>query len=504
MTPRARRPTLDTKVRSNTLPQLPWLLLAQRFIQGNGHTTLDATDNHHQNLFVILNFGHRLWRLITTPYNPDPTHRTFADRAETQENDRAQVTVAVLDANEAARYFGVALARRGIQPVYLKIANRSDKLIRLQLVRVDPNYYPPLEAAAANHFSIIKRLSTFGLIGWLILPLLILSLPLIFVIPFKLVSAYRANRRMDEFFGSQGFHLRPIEPGDVVEGFVFTTYDAGTKVVHVSLHATGDLMDTATGRIDTHGTSEDDNEFTFSIPVPGIAVDFHRRDFEALVPAASLIDCDLPTLAQKLCKMPPATTNAKGTRSGDPVNLVVVGSFESMISAFAARWDESEVITLATCWKTARSFLLGSTYRYSPVSSLYLFGRSQDVALQRARRSINERLHLRLWLTPLRFHNKSVWVGQCSRDIGVRFTTKTWNLSTHRVDPDVDEARDYVIEDLLQAGRIDGTGYVDGVGECEPTAPRHNLTGDPYFTDGKRAVIVLSDHRTTPRFVAWS
>ena len=103
------------------------------------------------------------------------------------------------------------------------------------------------------------------------------------------------------------------------------------------------------------------------------------------------------------------------------------------------------------------------------------------------------------------FHGKSVWVGQVSRDIGVRFTTKTWNLTTHRVDPDVDEARDYVIEDLLQAGRVEATGYVDGVGPCDAARRRaDNLTGDPYFTDGKRAVILLSTTRTTPRFVAWA
>ena len=438
-----------------------------------------------------------LWHLFTTPYRPEPTLRTFASRAQTQENSKAQVTVAVLDAVEAARLFGVPLARRGIQPVYLRIVNRSDRLIRLQLVRIDPNYYTPLEAAAANHFSIAKRLSAFGLIGLLFLPLLLL-------IPFKLITAYRANGRMDEFFGSQAFHLRPIPPGGVSEGFVFTSFDAGTKVVHVSLHSTGDLMDSATGRIDARGTADSDNDFTFSIPVPGIAVDYLRRDFEALEIPGSLVECDVPTLAKRLCEMPAATGNAKDTRSGDPVNLVVVGEFETLLGAFAARWDESEIITLDTCWKTMRSFLLGSHYRYSPVSALYLFGRSQDIALQRSRRSINERLHLRLWLTPLRFQGKSVWVGQVSRDIGVRFTTKTWNLTTHRVDPDVDEARDYVIEDLLQAGRVDATGYVDGVGPCDSTSPRRNLTGDPYFTDGKRAVILLSETRTTPRFVSWS
>jgi hypothetical protein len=109
-----------------------------------------------------------------------------------------------------------------------------------------------------------------------------------------------------------------------------------------------------------------------------------------------------------------------------------------------------------------------------------------------------------LWLTPLCFLGQPVWVGQVSRDIGVRFTPKTWNLTTHRVDPDVDEARDYVVEDLLEAERLDAAGYVDGVGACDRARPRHNLTGDPYFTDGKRAVIRVSATRTTPRFVAWS
>jgi hypothetical protein len=369
------------------------------------------------------------------------------------------------------------------------VVNRSDKLLRLQLVRIDPNYYTPLEAAAVNHFSIAKRLSAFGLMGWLFLPLLLL-------IPFKLATAFLANRRMSAFFQSQGFHLRPIRPGDESEGFVFTTYDAGAKVVHISLHSAGDLIDSAKGLAEAPDAVDADVEFTFSIPVPGIAVDFHRRNFEELLPPGSLVDCDLPTLARRLADMPAATSNAKATHCGDPVNLVVIGDFETLLAAFVARWDESEVITLATCWKTMRSFLVGSQYRYSPVSALYLFGRSQDIALQRSRRSINERLHLRLWLSPLRFQGKSVWVGQVSRDIGVRFTHKTWNLTTHRVDPDVDEARDYVLEDLLQAERVAATGYVDGVGACDRKTPRRNLTGDPYYTDGKRAVILLSATRT--------
>lgn len=435
-----------------------------------------------------------LWRFLITPYTPHPHARAFLSRAQTQTGDGVEATVAVLTAAESEEYFGVPLGRRGLQPVYLKIVNRSESPLRLQLVRISPNYFTALEAAAANHFSIVKRLSAFGIIGLLFLQLLIL-------IPFKLISAYFANQRMDTFFREQGFHLRPIEPGAASEGFVFTPLDAGTKIVHVLLHDTGQPLAGVLAR-DNHGVAPA-VEFTFSIAVPGIAADYLRRDLPALQESEPAPECDLPTLVARLRAMPAATTNSKGSRPGDPANLVVIGLFETLLGALAARWDESETITLATCWRTVRSFLIGTQYRYSPVSALYLFGRSQDIALQRTRHSINERLHLRLWLAPLKFQGQPVWVGQVSRDIGVRFTWKTWNLTTHRIDPEVDESRDYVLEDLLQAERVEAAGYVDGVGACLDK-PRHNLTGDPYFTDGNRVVILLSHERTAPRFVAWS
>lgn len=444
-----------------------------------------------------MSFSSRLWRLLTTPYAPDPDQREFESGAQTQDESRAKATVAVLDARQSDRYFGVPLARRGIQPVFLRIENRSAGLLRLQLVRIDPKYYTPLEAAAANHFSITRRLLAFGYLGFLFWILLVL-------VPLKLITAYRANHRMDDFFRGQGFRLRPLEPGETREGFVFTALDAGTKVVHVLLETTRDTLDGTTGTTQRGGPVEAAVEFTFSIAVPGIAADYLHRDFKAIESTESPVACDVPALVNRLCKMPAATSNGKGTKHGDPANLVVIGSFEMLLGAFAARWDESETITLATCWKTVKSFLLGSQYRYSPVSPLYLFGRSQDVALQRTRRSINDRLHLRLWMTPLRFGEHPVWVGQVSRDIGVRFTPKTWNLTTHRIDPDVDESRDYVVEDLMQAQHVTATGYVEGTGSCTSDTPRHNLTGDPYFTDGRRAVILLSPTRTKPQFVAWS
>jgi hypothetical protein len=443
-------------------------------------------------LAILRSLADRLVRCAITAYRPDEKFTGFMERAVTQEEPRARVTVAVLAPAESRRLFGVDVGRRGIQPVFLRIENRAATALRLQAVTIDPRYFTPLEAAGVNHFSITRRLSAFGALGWLFLPLLLFA-------PLKLLTAWLANGRMDAVFRRQGFRLVPIQPGATAAGFVFTTVDLGTKVVHVRLTPLEPLR-ASIARLLAHapaaGPGDTPVDLVFTVPVPGIAADYLDRDFATLRPDHAIEPCTQDDLVPRLEAMPAATANAAGTRAGDPANLVVIGDFETLLGAFAARWDESETISLATCWKTVKAFLLGSNYRYSPVSPLHLFGRDQDIALQRTRHSINERLHLRLWLTPLGFEGKPVWVGQVSRDIGVRFTTQAWNLTTHRIDPDVDESRDYVIEDLVAAGRVRAAGYVGGVGACSPTAPRHNLTGDPYFTDGKRAVILLAATRS--------
>ena len=198
----------------------------------------------------------------------------------------------------------------------------------------------------------------------------------------------------------------------------------------------------------------------------------------------------------------PHITHTADGHPGDPINIALVGSEADVIHAMIkARWYPANPITFESSMRIAVDTVLRRPDDEAPVSPLYLFGRSQDFALQRIRESINERLHLRLWMTELRYDGKPVWVGQVSRDIGVRFTLKTWNLTTHRIDPDVDESRDYVLEDLIEAERVEKIGYVPGVGECSGMAPRRNLTGDPYFTDGNRGIAIISGSRTQPTFL---
>jgi hypothetical protein len=203
-------------------------------------------------------------------------------------------------------------------------------------------------------------------------------------------------------------------------------------------------------------------------------------------------------LRRELERLPATTTSEDGETKGDPLNIVVIGRHQRVFPHFLRiGWDPVEAIYLGSEWRTVKSFLFGTRYRYSPASPLYVFGRHQDLAAQRARETINQRNHLRLWLTPLRFRGEYVWIGQISRDIGVEFTRKTWNLTTHKIDPDVDEARDYLVQNLIYGGAVERIGFVKGVGRAPRDEPRTNLTGDPWYSDGLRAVLFISEEPTS-------
>jgi hypothetical protein len=138
-----------------------------------------------------------------------------------------------------------------------------------------------------------------------------------------------------------------------------------------------------------------------------------------------------------------------------------------------------------------RAFLFGTEYLNAPVSPLYVFGRTQDISLQKARDKISLRNHLRVWLAPFTINGQHVWVGQISRDIGIKLTTQSWYLTTHRISPDVDQDRYYLLQDLILTGEVSRFGFVRGVGTSSRASPRTNLTGDPYLTDGLRLVVFL-------------
>jgi len=376
----------------------------------------------------------------TSSFQPVPVGKVpFLERSQTQQEGNVGVTAAVLSDEESRQVFGTPLYQREIQPVWLEIENSDSEPVWLLPASIDPHYFTPLEAAYLNH-----------------------------------TASGEANLAMDRHFRDHGLGLY-VAPGAVRTGFVFTTLDEGTKDFIVELLGQDQKLRT----------------LTFFIPVPGLRVDHQDVDFASLYSAQEMVEKDGVGLRQALERLPCCTTNRRGTRQGDPLNLAIVGTYEDVVHALMrAGWDETETIYGTSLWKTVQSFLTGSRYRYSPISALYVFGRSQDIALQKAREAIHERNHLRLWLTPLTHQGQPVWIGQISRDIGVRFTSKT--ITTHKIDPDVDETRGYLLQDLWYSQGLARYGYTDGVGAAPYSEPRSNLTGDPYFSDGLRLVVWVS------------
>ncbi len=414
-------------------------------------------------------------------YRPHTTDRaSFMERAQTQTRNNLAVTLTVLSNKEAKKFFGTALAKRGIQPVWLEIDNQSEDTYFLIPRNMDPNYYSAEEAAYAAHYRQTRQFFESGLLAILFFPALVL-------IPVNFFTIRYANKKMDGIFEKVSMHSYVIHPGKKHEGFLYTSVDQGTK--HVKVDLIGD---------------EKREIFDFTVTVPGMKPDYTTQDFASRYQEdaiAAYTDKDFP---KHLAGLPGCTSNKKGNRAGDPLNLVVIGELEDLITIFTSSgWDETAALTMGSGLSMAKAFLTGENDRYSPISSLYYHGHPQDIAFQKTRDNINQRLHFRLWYTPMRYNGKPVWMGAISRDIGVKFTFKTWYMTTHKIDPNLDDSRDYLLADLLEVGKISKYGFVENATLDRPDHKNKNLTNDPYFTDNKRLVIELSTAETPFTAFPW-
>ena len=371
-------------------------------------------------------------------FNPKPIESVpFRERTVTQIEDGVRVSTAVPSARETKDLFGVDLYKKGVQPVWIEIENDSTEDVSFFPVAVDSDYHSPIEVAAVNR-------------------------------------SKKARAQAGRYFFQNGVDMR-IAPGESRSGFVFTNVDEGTKSFNVDVFSYKRTW-----------------QFTFFVQVPGLAVDHYDVDYESFYTQEQITHFTDPSaLIAALEQLPCCVVDAKAENNGDPLNLVLIGEPEDLFYSFIrAGWNETEVVTASSGLKTATSFFTGGAYRYSPISSLYLFGRRQDIAMQRIRKNIHERNHFRLWLAPMTFNKELVWVGQISRDIGVRFTMKT--ITTHKIDPDVDETREFLLENLAYHQGLSRFAYVGGSNPSSIDEPGRNLTGDPYYTDGLRLVMWIA------------
>jgi hypothetical protein len=159
---------------------------------------------------------------------------------------------------------------------------------------------------------------------------------------------------------------------------------------------------------------------------------------------------------------------------GDPVNLALIGTIDQLRRAFAAAgWAQADPLGIASACHMVRAFVRNSPYPTAPFSTLYLFGRGQDVGFQRAiDNSPRKRHHIRFWGLALDRAEQSLdkpafwldaarpgddervlWVGAGTRDIGLSLTRLSFQI-THATDIDTNEERDFIIGELQRCGAI--------------------------------------------------
>jgi LssY C-terminus len=184
---------------------------------------------------------------------------------------------------------------------------------------------------------------------------------------------------------------------------------------------------------------------------------------------------------------------------GDPVNLVLVGTLGQLRAAFAtAGWSDADRLGLASSWRMVRAFVFNSPYPTAPFSTLYLFGRGQDIGFQKAiDDSPRKRHHIRFWALSLTHAEGTVgtasfwlntdrppddarvfWVGAGTKDTGFSLTQLTFQI-THATDSDTNAERDFIVAELRKIPVIE---------EVQSFQSGQNLSAERvnhYITDGE-------------------
>jgi hypothetical protein len=195
-----------------------------------------------------------------------------------------------------------------------------------------------------------------------------------------------------------------------------------------------------------------------------------------------------------LADAPRLTHTANGI-PGDPLNVGLVGTEEELHRAMlAARWYPADPTTLRSAMRIAVGVVFDRPYDDAPVSSLYLWGRKEDLAFEQpVGNDPKRRHHVRFWRSgKVDEQGKPLWLGAATFDthVGLSYTT---GQITHHISPEVDLERDKVINDIRHARDLSASYWIDGF---HKELEGKNGGGDPWKTDGRLEVGVISISKT--------
>ena len=261
------------------------------------------------------------------------------------------------------------------------------------------------------------------------------------------------RKKMNRYFHEMTMPRR-IPPGESRSGFVFTHVDPGTKAFNVDLFG---------------ASREQDLSFTFFINVPAFQPDHSEAYFGELYDPGQIRDLDRDALRAELAGMNHFTQDRSGQVQGLPINVVVIGEPEQVLQALLrSNWVEEPC-----------------TASQMAAEQAHLFGRIADVVFSKKRTASGGRTELRFWLSPLREDGTPVWLVEVTHRIG------EGKGKTH-LDPDVDDAAAYFVQDMWYGQGLAAYGWVRGQGRVPFDDPGQSFNGEQYFTSGYLAVTWLS------------
>jgi hypothetical protein len=175
---------------------------------------------------------------------------------------------------------------------------------------------------------------------------------------------------------------------------------------------------------------------------------------------------------------------------GDMVNYALIGTEDQVTKAFAAAgWVQVDKTTQDAVVHGLVSTLSHSAYTEMPMSTLYLFGRSQDLSFARATplEVAAIRHHLRVWKTTETVGGEPFWVGSATHDNGFEKDQRNGGI-THHIDANVDQERDFLEQSFAGAGVLAGAAYVM---PSNPLTTAKTATGGSFESDGRIVVMDL-------------
>jgi len=269
-----------------------------------------------------------------------------------------------------------------------------------------------------------------------------------------------ARAAMDKRFHNSGI-TRFVEPGETVSGFVFTHLSPGTKSFNVDLFGVETMQN-----------------FAFFIQVPGFVPDHSEVDFKQLYSREEIRELTTEEFRDSLDELSIYTANKDGEPSGLPVNIVIVGNGIDVLRALLrAGWYES---TVSSSSKTG-----------SGQETYYLYGRKPDAVFRFQRKNSVDRNELRAWLAPVRVDGEMVWLTQVTNFVGQRSYIEQVFYGAH-LDPDVDDARGFLLQNIWYSQGLQSFAWSNTGKPIPLDQPGTDLNGNPFFTDGFRAVLWFS------------